>query len=233
MALRTVIDLGNTPIIKDILSRLTDLRGRFASVESVQAQIKALAQQALDLSQNPRTIKSVAIVGGHLIVTFSDGTTQDAGPIGVALNTILNTLAGSTLPSAQVEGEPAIYAALYPRLSAVKAQILAARDRRIALTARVVVLESGTPSTSATPTPTNDPTYDPAATVVVNAQRCSDFLDAVIALAASEEIAWAGLIARIAARENPPAPIIPTTAIANDNGGYVLNDAGGYVLTGA
>jgi len=146
------------------------------------------------------------------------------------LFTVANTLAGSTLPSVRVKGEPAIYAALYPRLSAVKAQILAARDLRIALTARVVVLEGGTPSTAVTPAPSSDPTYDPAATVVVNAQRFSDFLDAVIALAASEDSAWASLLARIAALENPP---VPSTAIANDNGGYVLNDAGGYVLTGA
>lgn len=149
------------------------------------------------------------------------------------LFTVANTLAGSTLPSVRVKGEPAIYAALYPRLSAVKGQILAARDRRIALTARVVVQEGGTPSASATPAQSSDPTYDPAATVVVNAQRFSDFLDSVIALAASEESAWASLVARIAVLENPPAPTIPATAIKNDSGGYVLNDAGGYVLTGA
>lgn len=170
--------------------------------------------------------------GSTPAVTIADAVTIPPLII-VPAHTVANTLAGSTLPSAQVDGEPAIYAALYPRLSAVKASILADRDRRIALTARVVVLEGGTPSASASPTPSSDPTYDPAATVVVNAQRFSDFFDSVIALAASEEIAWASLVARIAARENPPTPIIPTTAIANDNGGYVLNDAGGYILTGA
>lgn len=170
----------------------------------------------------------------RVTATGSGGTeTATTAAVTIPAYTVANTLAGSTLPSAQVEGEPAMYAALYPRLSAVKASILADRDRRIALTARVVVLEGGTPSTSATPTPTSDPTYDPAASVVVNAQRLSDFLDAVIALAASEEIAWASLLARIAALVSPPTPVIPTTAIANDNGGYVLNDAGGYVLTGA
>lgn len=142
MAIRTVIDLGNTPIIKDIVSKLTELRGRFASVESVQAEIKALAQQALNLSQNPRTIRSVAIVGGHLIVTFSDGTTQDAGPIGVALYTILNTIAGSTLPSAQVEGEPAIYPPLYAEEAELHASIADSLARLAALDPRLDALEA-------------------------------------------------------------------------------------------
>lgn len=205
MALRTVIDLGNTPIIKDILSRLTDLRGRFASVESVQAEIKALAQQALDLSQNPRTIKSVAIVGGHLIVTFSDGTTQDAGPIGVALNTILNTLAGSTLPSAQVEGEPAIYAANYPAVSALKARAIAVRARRLALIPRITVLEGGTASAVTSPEPAADPAYDQAGKVVDNATRFSDFLGTVFALRVTEAAGLADTRSRINALKNPPA----------------------------
>lgn len=33
--------------------------------------------------------------------------------------------------------------------------------------------------------------------------------------------------------DDEATPVIPSTAIKNDNGGYVLNDAGGYVLTGA
>lgn len=167
----------------------------------------------------------------RVTATGSGGTeTATTAAVTIPAYTVSNTLAGSTLNSAQVEGEPAIYAALYPRLSAVKASILADRDRRIALMARVVVLEGGTPSTSAAPTQSNDPTYDPAATVVVNAQRWSDFLDSVIALAASEDSAWSQLRARVEALKNPT---IPATAIKNDTGGYVLNDAGGYVLTGA
>jgi hypothetical protein len=147
------------------------------------------------------------------VTAIGSGGTEiaTAAAVTIPAYTVANTLAGSTLLSAQVEGEPAIYAALYPRLSAVKAQILAARDRRIALTARVVVLEGGTPSTAVTPTPSSDPTYDPAMTVVVNAQRWSEFLDAVIALAASEDSAWANLLARIAALENPPIPAITIT----------------------
>lgn len=166
-----------------------------------------------------------------------------------AKTTIYKELAGSSVLSREVDGEPAIYAALYPRLSAVKAQILADRDRRIALTARVVVLEGGTPSTSATPTLTSDPTYDPAATVAVNAQRWSDFLDSVIALAASEESAWASLVARIAALENPPIPAVtisgtpPTTgrvgtaysftpATANGSGPKTFTLSSGTLLGG-
>ena len=161
-----------------------------------------------------------------------DVTTANAVTIPPVLPayTVANTLAGSTLPSAKVAGEPAIYAVLYPRLAAVKALILAERDQRIALTARVTVLEGGTYSPPATPAQSTDPAYDPAATVVVNAQRWSDFLDSLIALAAGEESAWAALRARIETLKNPP---IPATAIKNDTGGYVLNDTGGYVLIGA
>jgi hypothetical protein len=172
-----------------------------------------------------------------------------AAAVTIPAYTVSNTLASSTLPSAQVEGEPAIYAALYPRLSAVKASILADRARRIALTARVVVLEGGTPSTSATPTSSSDPTYDPAASVVVNAQRFSDFLDSVLALSTSEESAWASLVARIAARENPPVAAItitgtpPTTgrvgtaysftpATANGSGTKVFTLSSGTLLGG-
>lgn len=148
----------------------------------------------------------------RVTATGSGGTeTATAAAVTIPAYTVANTLAGSTLPSAQVEGEPAIYAALYPRLSAVKAQILAARDQRIVLTARVVVLEGGTASTTATPAQSSDPTYDPAATVAVNAQRFSDFLDSVIALATIEQIARAALRARVAALENPP---VPTPAFA-------------------
>lgn len=132
----------------------------------------------------------------------------------LTIYTVANVLASSTRLSQQVVGEPAIYAALYPRLSAAKALILADRDRRISLTARVVALEGGTPGTTATPTQSSDPTYDPAATVVVNAQRWSDFLDSVIALTASEESAWASLLARIEALENPPAPPTPAYVLS-------------------
>jgi len=125
-----------------LAQKITDLNARFAKIESLQALIFATVRQALDLSQNPRTILSVAIVAGHLIVTFSDGTTQDAGPIGVALNTILNTLAGSTLPSAQIDGEPAIYAALYPREAAIRASIAESLSRLAALRTRLDALEA-------------------------------------------------------------------------------------------
>lgn len=59
-----------------------------------------------------------------------------------SLYTIFNTLASATVLSIVVEGEPEIYAELYPRLAAVKARILAIRDRRLALEQRMDALEA-------------------------------------------------------------------------------------------
>lgn len=59
-----------------------------------------------------------------------------------SINTVKNTLASSTLPSAVVAGEPAIYVPLYPRVAALRDRSAAVRDRRIALEKRVSALEA-------------------------------------------------------------------------------------------
>lgn len=97
----------------NLAQKLTDLNARFAAVESVQALALALAQWALNSSQNPRTIQSVQIVNGRLIITYSDGTTQDAGAIGAGVPaTLLNTLDDTQLRGVDIEGFASAVAAL-------------------------------------------------------------------------------------------------------------------------
>jgi len=114
VAIRAIIDLSQTPIIKDILARLSDVWARFAIVESGQAVIEAKVEQALDASQNPRTIVSTQIVNGRLIITYSDGTTQDAGAIGggVVPATLLNSLDSTQLRGGDIDGFASAVAAL-------------------------------------------------------------------------------------------------------------------------
>jgi len=118
---RTVIDLLQTPIIKDLVTRLALLTGRFATFESGLAGIANTTQEALDTAQaafdaslNPRTIVSTQIVNGHLIITYSDGTTQDAGEIGggVVPATLLNTLDDTQLRGSDIDGFASVVAAL-------------------------------------------------------------------------------------------------------------------------
>lgn len=98
----------------NLAQKLTDLNARFADVESVQALALALAQWALNSSQNPRTITSTQIVNGRLIITYSDGTTQDAGAIGggVVPATLLNTLDDTQLRGVDIDGFASAVAAL-------------------------------------------------------------------------------------------------------------------------
>lgn len=97
----------------NLAQKLTDLNARFATVESVQALALALAQWALNSSQNPRTIQSVQIVNGRLIITYSDGTTQDAGAIGAGVPaTLLNTLDDTQLRGVDIDGFASAVAAL-------------------------------------------------------------------------------------------------------------------------
>jgi len=119
--------------------------------------------------------------------------------------TVYNTLAGSTKLSAVVAGEPAIYAALYPRLSAVKARREAVRNRRLALIPRITVLEGGTATTPVIPPATTDPAYGPADQVVQNATRFSDFLDTSTSLTTTEQAALDATAARIVALNSIPA----------------------------
>lgn len=58
-----------------------------------------------------------------------------------SVNTVSNTLASSTLLSAVVQGEPQIYAALYPRMAAINTRAKAIHDRRIALARRVAAAQ--------------------------------------------------------------------------------------------
>lgn len=96
----------------NLAQKLTDFNARFALVESVQAQALAFALAAFESSQNPRTIQSVQIVNGRLIITYSDGTTQDAGAIGggvvpdpdPAVATINNTLDDTQLRPVDIQG---------------------------------------------------------------------------------------------------------------------------------
>lgn len=121
------------------------------------------------------------------------------------LFTVLNTLAGSTLPSVRVKGEPAIYAALYPRLSAVKARAEAVRNRRLALIPRITVLEGGTPGAVTIPPATTDPAYGVGDQVVVNATRFSGFLDDTFATASTEAAALDSTRSRINALKGQSA----------------------------
>ena len=90
----------------NLAQKLNDFNARFAAVESVQAQALAFALAALASSQNPRTIASVEIINGRLIITYSDGTTQDAGAIGggVVPATLFNTLDDTQLRLVDIEG---------------------------------------------------------------------------------------------------------------------------------
>lgn len=55
--------------------------------------------------------------------------------------TVATTLAGSTLPSAQVVGEAAIYAARYPELAAARARLASLVAERDAIAAQITELE--------------------------------------------------------------------------------------------
>lgn len=121
------------------------------------------------------------------------------------ISTLLNTLANSTKLSALVIGEPAIYAALYPRLSAIKARIEAVRNRRLALIPRITVLEGGAPVTPVIPAPTDDPTYVVEDRVVGNATRFSDFLDVVLGMEDAEDAALDATQMRIYLLKNTTA----------------------------
>lgn len=121
------------------------------------------------------------------------------------LFTVLNTLAGSSLPSVRVKGEPVIYAALYPRLSAVKARAEAVRNRRLVLIPRITVLEGGTAGAVTIPPATTDPAYGAGDQVVANATRFDGFLGDVFELRTTEAAGLAATRSRINALKNPPA----------------------------
>jgi len=118
--------------------------------------------------------------------------------------TVLNTLAGATVLSAKVAGEPAIYAANYPRVSAIKAREEAVRNRRLMLIPRITVLEGGTAGAVTIPPATTDPAYGAGDQVVVNATRFDGFLGSVSALRATEADGLAATRARINTLKNPP-----------------------------
>jgi hypothetical protein len=56
--------------------------------------------------------------------------------------TVDNTLASSALPAASVVGAPALFIALYARLTAITTRATALRARRLALAPRIAALES-------------------------------------------------------------------------------------------
>jgi len=142
----------------------------------------------------------------RVTATGSGGTeTATAAAVTIPAYTVSNTLAGSTLPSAQVEGEPAIYAANYPRVSAVKARSVAVRNRRLALIPRITVLEGGTAGAVTIPPATTDPAYGAGDQVVANATRFDGFLGNVATLRATEAAALAATRTRVNALKNPPA----------------------------
>lgn len=62
--MKYVFDIKNFPSVDDALDRL-------AAIEALLAGVIV-----------PRSIVSTQIVNGRLIITYSDGTTQDAGAIG-------------------------------------------------------------------------------------------------------------------------------------------------------
>lgn len=122
-----------------------------------------------------------------------------------AKTTIYKELAGSTVLSKEVDGEPAIYAALYPRLSAVKARAEAVRNRRLALIPRITVLEGGTAGAVTIPPATTDPAYGQGDQVVANATRFAGFLGDVSIQRATEAAALAATRTRINALKGQSA----------------------------
>lgn len=155
----------------------------------------------------------VSAMGGYQAATQQDRTALETvlGARGGRQKTgnssfsIFNTQAKSTLLSSQVDGEPAIYATGYPRIAALKARIVAVRNRRLALIPRITALEGATPGTVTIPPDTPNPAYGPTEQVVTNANRFSGFLDETSAGRSTETGNLALTRARINALKNPPA----------------------------
>lgn len=71
---------------------------------------------------NPRSITDTSIVDGYLIISYSDGTTENAGYIGggvVVPATIYNTAGDSDLPASSVDGFVSIADTIDMRLTAL------------------------------------------------------------------------------------------------------------------
>ena len=122
-----------------------------------------------------------------------------------AKTTIYKERAGSNVLSKEVDGEPAIYAANYPDVAALKARIVAVRNRRLALIPRITALEGGTPGAVTLPPATTDPAYGVGDEVVVNAKRFSGFLDDTFASASTEAGELGTTRSRINALKGPSA----------------------------
>ena len=176
---------GNGPIVA---RRWIDSTGTTADVQTYVGKVAGSLRFETDLQ------------GPNGIVVTSSSTINVTSPANIN-----NTLASSTLRSSQVEGEPAIYAANYPDVSALKARIVAVRNRRLALIPRITALEGGTPGAVTLPPATTDPAYGAGDQVVVNATRFSGFLDDTFAAASTEAGALATTRSRINALKGPSA----------------------------
>jgi hypothetical protein len=87
--------------------------------KAFEATRRSLEARAASGGFNGRGIASCAIVNGHLVITYTDGKTQDVGLVVSIPQDLLNTLGVSELPAYAVAGFPAAVNALDARLIAL------------------------------------------------------------------------------------------------------------------